>query len=238
MWDYRKSFKLYFDPRLQACIPFEFLVNPNIWHVKVSLVVYATVKMHESDRVIRKKPIKIGLHSTRNISTFGTIGTTLYLIVNPISFENQPTIQSKCHVLRNPRFRAIAEAGTSSTPTQEEEPMVAPPPDQYYFWTTTSVPTILHADSIAVLDDDDFDDHIYVDYVCGIDKNSVFFVINVWDTIHLYAYADSVTNTPGIIVLPRSTTQSTMDEGEDDERLEPQHVPEGGGDKEEEQPSL
>ncbi|KAH1039753.1 hypothetical protein J1N35_041496 [Gossypium stocksii] len=28
----------YFDPTIQECIPLEFLVNPNIWHVKVPLV--------------------------------------------------------------------------------------------------------------------------------------------------------------------------------------------------------
>ncbi|MBA0676879.1 hypothetical protein Goari_018326, partial [Gossypium aridum] len=28
------------------------LVNPNIWHVKVPLIAYAMVDMHESDRVI------------------------------------------------------------------------------------------------------------------------------------------------------------------------------------------
>ncbi|MBA0560923.1 hypothetical protein Golob_017794 [Gossypium lobatum] len=32
--------------------------------------------------------MKIGLHSTCNISTFETIGKTLYLIVNPLSLEN------------------------------------------------------------------------------------------------------------------------------------------------------
>ncbi|KAK5839924.1 hypothetical protein PVK06_008780 [Gossypium arboreum] len=44
----------YFDPTIQECILSEFLVNPNIWHVKVSLVVYSTLEMHESDRVLRQ----------------------------------------------------------------------------------------------------------------------------------------------------------------------------------------
>ncbi|KAH1055914.1 hypothetical protein J1N35_033979 [Gossypium stocksii] len=39
----------YFDPRIRECISSEFLVNPNIWHVKVPLIVYAMVEMHESD---------------------------------------------------------------------------------------------------------------------------------------------------------------------------------------------
>ncbi|MBA0713866.1 hypothetical protein Golax_012869, partial [Gossypium laxum] len=40
----------YEDPIIREVIPDEFLVNPNVWHVKVPLVVYATVEMHETDR--------------------------------------------------------------------------------------------------------------------------------------------------------------------------------------------
>ncbi|MBA0729159.1 hypothetical protein Golax_025343, partial [Gossypium laxum] len=42
----------YEDPAIQKVIPEEFFVNPNTWHVKVSLVVYATVQMHETDRAM------------------------------------------------------------------------------------------------------------------------------------------------------------------------------------------
>ncbi|PPR90893.1 hypothetical protein GOBAR_AA29796 [Gossypium barbadense] len=41
----------YEDPTIQECIP---LVNPNIWHVKVPLVVYTTIEMHKPDRVLRQ----------------------------------------------------------------------------------------------------------------------------------------------------------------------------------------
>ncbi|MBA0618540.1 hypothetical protein Godav_027864, partial [Gossypium davidsonii] len=44
----------YFDSRTQACIPSEFLVNPNIWHVNVPLAVYTTMEMHKSDRIMRQ----------------------------------------------------------------------------------------------------------------------------------------------------------------------------------------
>ncbi|MBA0879270.1 hypothetical protein Goshw_014983 [Gossypium schwendimanii] len=44
----------YSDLRIRECIPFEFLVNPNIWHVKVPLIVFATMEMHKSDRVMRQ----------------------------------------------------------------------------------------------------------------------------------------------------------------------------------------
>ncbi|KAG8475437.1 hypothetical protein CXB51_032222 [Gossypium anomalum] len=44
----------YEDPAIRAVIPDEFLQNPNVWHVKVPLVNYATVEMHQSDRVLRQ----------------------------------------------------------------------------------------------------------------------------------------------------------------------------------------
>ncbi|MBA0556031.1 hypothetical protein Golob_026172 [Gossypium lobatum] len=44
----------YSDSTIQECILSKFMVNPNIWHMKVSLVVYTTLEMHESDRVLRQ----------------------------------------------------------------------------------------------------------------------------------------------------------------------------------------
>ncbi|MBA0828162.1 hypothetical protein Goarm_012875 [Gossypium armourianum] len=44
----------YSDLRIRECIPFEFLVNPNIWHVKVPLIVFATIEMHKSDQMMRQ----------------------------------------------------------------------------------------------------------------------------------------------------------------------------------------
>ncbi|MBA0865513.1 hypothetical protein Goshw_012863, partial [Gossypium schwendimanii] len=35
-------------------IPDKFFQNLNIWHVKVSLVNYATIEMHQTDRVLRQ----------------------------------------------------------------------------------------------------------------------------------------------------------------------------------------
>ncbi|MFQ6627077.1 hypothetical protein Gotur_005582, partial [Gossypium turneri] len=47
----------YKNPTIREVIPEEFFVNPNAWHVKVSLVVYATVKMHKTDKFkIHGKP--------------------------------------------------------------------------------------------------------------------------------------------------------------------------------------
>ncbi|MFQ6636851.1 hypothetical protein Gotur_014017 [Gossypium turneri] len=40
----------YEDPTIQAVIPDEFFQNLNIWHVKVLLVNYAIIEMHQTDR--------------------------------------------------------------------------------------------------------------------------------------------------------------------------------------------
>ncbi|KAH1107888.1 hypothetical protein J1N35_011656 [Gossypium stocksii] len=39
----------YKDPTNREVIPDKFFVNSNIWHLKVPLVVYATIKMHKID---------------------------------------------------------------------------------------------------------------------------------------------------------------------------------------------
>ncbi|KAK5772957.1 hypothetical protein PVK06_049259 [Gossypium arboreum] len=44
----------YEDPAIRTVILDEFFQNPNIWHVKVPLVNYAIVEMHQSDRVLRQ----------------------------------------------------------------------------------------------------------------------------------------------------------------------------------------
>ncbi|KAH1130453.1 hypothetical protein J1N35_001831 [Gossypium stocksii] len=44
----------YEDLKLRAVIPDEFFQNLNIWHVKVPLVNYATVEMHQTDKVLRQ----------------------------------------------------------------------------------------------------------------------------------------------------------------------------------------
>ncbi|KAG8472972.1 hypothetical protein CXB51_034896 [Gossypium anomalum] len=53
----------YEDPTIRAVILDEYLQNPNAWHVKVSLVNFSIVEMHQSDRVLRqfrfKQPIPV-----------------------------------------------------------------------------------------------------------------------------------------------------------------------------------
>ncbi|KAG8491049.1 hypothetical protein CXB51_014201 [Gossypium anomalum] len=40
----------YEDPTIRAIIPDELFQNPNVWHVKVPLVNYATVEIYQLDR--------------------------------------------------------------------------------------------------------------------------------------------------------------------------------------------
>ncbi|KAH1097171.1 hypothetical protein J1N35_014092 [Gossypium stocksii] len=42
----------YEDLAIRAVILYEFFKNLNIWHVKVPLVNYATVEMHQLDKVL------------------------------------------------------------------------------------------------------------------------------------------------------------------------------------------
>ncbi|MFQ6623621.1 hypothetical protein Gotur_004316, partial [Gossypium turneri] len=44
----------YEDLAIRTVIPDEFLQNPNAWHAKVGLISYATVEMHQSDRVLQQ----------------------------------------------------------------------------------------------------------------------------------------------------------------------------------------
>ncbi|KAH1092391.1 hypothetical protein J1N35_019648 [Gossypium stocksii] len=44
----------YEDPTVWVVILDEFLQNLNMWHVKVPMVTYAIVEMHQSDRVLRQ----------------------------------------------------------------------------------------------------------------------------------------------------------------------------------------
>ncbi|KAK5785762.1 hypothetical protein PVK06_040379 [Gossypium arboreum] len=45
---------LYDDQAIRAVIPDEYVQNPNAWYVKVPLVNYVTVEMHQLDRVLRQ----------------------------------------------------------------------------------------------------------------------------------------------------------------------------------------
>ncbi|MBA0634723.1 hypothetical protein Godav_025592, partial [Gossypium davidsonii] len=44
----------YEDLAIWTVIPDEYFQNPNAWHVKVPLVNFTTMEMHQSDRVLRQ----------------------------------------------------------------------------------------------------------------------------------------------------------------------------------------
>ncbi|MBA0875826.1 hypothetical protein Goshw_002816 [Gossypium schwendimanii] len=99
------------DPVIQAVIPNEYFQNPNAWHVKVPLVNFATVEMHQSDRVLRQfrfqQPILvapgcwmiitkltydnciwIGQDSGHTTFKCRKIGMIIYLLGNRSSFQS------------------------------------------------------------------------------------------------------------------------------------------------------
>ncbi|MBA0859031.1 hypothetical protein Goshw_002600, partial [Gossypium schwendimanii] len=116
----------------------------------------------------------------------------------------------KCYMRRprrvpkNPRFGEATEARPSFAPMQEETPMAAPPLGQYgsTYSSSFTKPTIFtQAPHIApyflvstpsLISEDDFDDDVYADYVCGTDEKSVFFVI----TQYTYTPTLVVSQTP------------------------------------------
>ncbi|KAK5817784.1 hypothetical protein PVK06_022712 [Gossypium arboreum] len=93
----------YEDPAIRAVIPDEYLQNPNAWHVKVPLVNFAIVEMHQSDRVLRqfgfRQPIPVALEER----------------------QRQLRVQRERHGPLNPR-RRDDDVGPSTAPTQSPSP--------------------------------------------------------------------------------------------------------------------
>ncbi|MBA0796213.1 hypothetical protein Gohar_006999 [Gossypium harknessii] len=123
------------------CIIEEFFVNPNIWHVNVPLVVYATIEMHELDRAIVVPKLTLEympwfrIHGKRYLYGKEARGLQLHT--------------------RRPQRASIHpntdEASPSSATTQEPTPtvvlsMVVPPTTSYippHFSTSTSMPSFI-----------------------------------------------------------------------------------------------
>ncbi|MFQ6650391.1 hypothetical protein Gotur_022119 [Gossypium turneri] len=72
----------YEDPTIRAVISDEYFQNLNIWHVKVLLINYATIEMHQTDRAI----VYVLADFFWNISKFGKINMIIYLLANRSSF--------------------------------------------------------------------------------------------------------------------------------------------------------
>ncbi|KAG8485522.1 hypothetical protein CXB51_019052 [Gossypium anomalum] len=103
----------YEDPAIRAVIPDEYLQNPNAWHVKVPLVNFAIVEMHQSDRELIIVP---ELACVPKYMPWFRIHGKPYLL-------SEEERQRKLHVQRercgplNPK-RRDDDAGPSTTPTQ------------------------------------------------------------------------------------------------------------------------
>ncbi|MFQ6658552.1 hypothetical protein Gotur_027768 [Gossypium turneri] len=134
---------LYSDPTIQEYIPSKFLVNSNIYHIKVSLVAYAVVEMHESDRMFRQFGYEflptceaivtpeLACYS-EYMSWFKVYGKP-YLLSEKVR-GRQSHMRRPRQTPRNPRrggHDGAVKTGPLSTPTQQPTPIAAPPPGQY-----------------------------------------------------------------------------------------------------------
>ncbi|MBA0850021.1 hypothetical protein Goshw_024283, partial [Gossypium schwendimanii] len=118
----------YSDSAIQKCIPSELLVNPNIWHVKVPLVVYAIVEMHKSNRneflPTRKAIVAHELTcNPENIPWF-RVQDKSYMLGEDVR-AMQPHMKRPRQVLRNPKQRGHDRAA-------EEGFTYGPPSPAYY----------------------------------------------------------------------------------------------------------
>ncbi|MBA0759622.1 hypothetical protein Gotri_022477 [Gossypium trilobum] len=139
----------YEDLAIREVILEEFFVNPNIWHVKVPLVVYATVEMHKTDKVLQHQHP----HTSRprrpllNLRV-GEVGPSLAPMQEPTLtitklMPTPPTGQLECNtsVLNVLHTYAI---GTFDDNDVVDDPFVtqAPPRSLFYQAGSSSQPPI------------------------------------------------------------------------------------------------
>ncbi|KAK5794526.1 hypothetical protein PVK06_035757 [Gossypium arboreum] len=260
----------YSDLIIQACILPEFLATPNIWHMKALVVVYGFIPncepiitreltcnteympwfiYHGKSYLLseeargrqhhKRRPLRVLKNPrSREAAKTGPSSTPMQEEA-PMAILPPVSIARLIWCFHCPRLFYVS---TTSCTTFLCFNIVSS-----FFYTTTSVPTILHTDVINVLDDDDSDNNVCTDYVCNIDKKSVFSTIDVWDI--MYLYVNDVSNTTKSLFYQggpssqppvrrteetqwqlRSTPSSTTDEGKREEGSEPKHITEGGGD--------
>ncbi|MBA0753523.1 hypothetical protein Gogos_000020, partial [Gossypium gossypioides] len=125
----------YEDSTIWAVILDDFFVNPNAWHIKVPLVVYATVEMHEANRVLRQfrfqQSISVLACYPDYMSWFRIHGKP-YLLEEEAR-RRRPHMSRPRRAFLNPKG---GEAGPSSVPAQEPAQELAPassalPPSPY-----------------------------------------------------------------------------------------------------------
>ncbi|MBA0749341.1 hypothetical protein Gogos_003285, partial [Gossypium gossypioides] len=106
----------YEDLAIRAVILDEFFPNPYIWHVKVPLVNYATVEMHQMDRVLDDEH-KIDLQQT---NTNWPIHSKPYLLSEE-QRRWQIRVEREQRGLLNLK-RMDDDTGPSTVPTQSQGP--------------------------------------------------------------------------------------------------------------------
>ncbi|KAK5774747.1 hypothetical protein PVK06_042603 [Gossypium arboreum] len=130
----------YEDLAIRVVIPDEYLQNLNAWHVKVLLVNFAIVEMHQSDRVLRqfrfRQPIPVApevLDDHHKIDLFWShyiqmwedrIRGKPYLLSEEERQRQLRVQRERCGPL-NPR-RRDDDAGPSTAPTQPLGPATGP----------------------------------------------------------------------------------------------------------------
>ncbi|KAH1091267.1 hypothetical protein J1N35_018524 [Gossypium stocksii] len=212
------------------CIPSEFLVNPNIWHLKVPLIVYATIKMHESDKVMQQFGFRQTIPSSPQ-----DIEDLHYIDLRGRIVENWPTFHMEYINLWNNRYNFL--------PIRKPIIVMELAYDlEYMSWFRHHGKPYLLAEERGVT------------YVCGTDRKFNYSAISC-GTQYDYTPTPVVSQTPlGSLFyqcgpslqppvprtydtqwLPMSTFQSTMDEGKEDERPRPQPIPEGRRNDEDEE---
>ncbi|KAG8499591.1 hypothetical protein CXB51_006213 [Gossypium anomalum] len=129
----------YEDPAIRAVISDEYLQNPNAWHVKVSLVNFTIVEMHQSDRVLRqfgfRQPIPVAPevlddHHKIELRQLHTDWPRFWIHCKPYLLseeerQQQLRAQRERRGPLNPR-RRDDDAGPSTTPTQSPGPATRP----------------------------------------------------------------------------------------------------------------
>ncbi|MBA0633822.1 hypothetical protein Godav_029089, partial [Gossypium davidsonii] len=126
------------DPVIRAVIPDEFLQNPNAWHAKFALISYATVEMHQSDRVLRqfgcRQPIPVAPEVFDDQHKIDLRGKAAQLRVqrerrgplNPRRKDDDAGPSTRPRHSPGPSLAAIQSPIPARAPAQSPDPVVQP----------------------------------------------------------------------------------------------------------------
>ncbi|MBA0583697.1 hypothetical protein Gorai_014544, partial [Gossypium raimondii] len=134
----------YADPRIQEYVSTKFLANHNIWNVKVPLIIFAIIEMHESNQVMRQfgctlrippPPQELDdLHNTKLRERLKEDWPAFHKKHNNKSYlllvsdrSRQRCCKRPRQGLISPRSRENFAGGTTSTPAPQEDPITVQP---------------------------------------------------------------------------------------------------------------